>query len=193
MQSDVLQKLREEKMATIINELVLGVNVRTIARTIQEEWGEAQGVSRAALEKELTSLRESINQGGLTHNWPVPSRPNANSDHLQIGALDDFSRLVALHAKRVEELSKRERVQGKYLPALTSAIKVYGNMLNTLQNMRFDMGMDVYKRVKLTPYEWRAAQESNNYLVQKQVAEAVDVLEEALKRREKPPVADHQC
>jgi len=85
----------------------------TVARIIQEDWGEAQALSRATLEKELTSLRGRINSGGLRYNLVPPSSSKTSADRFQIAPLGEFARLLALHTTRLEDSFKRERDQGK--------------------------------------------------------------------------------
>jgi hypothetical protein len=179
MKSDVLQELGEEKLATIIKRLVSGESTVTVARIIQEEWGEAQGLSRATLEKQLTSLRRNINRGGS--DWAKPSWSKTSND-LQLVPLDESAKLTAFQGRRVEELFKKERERGKYLPALTTAIKVYQKMLLSHQKMRFELGVDVYKNVKLTRQEWQAAQQAKRDAENKAIIDAVEVAQEILKK-----------
>lgn len=181
MQSDVLEKLGEDQRATIINGLVLGDSARTIARTIQQQWGEAPHLSQAALEEELTSLRKSISGGGITCHLAAPSS-SKTTDDLQSVSLDEFASLTRIQERRVEELFKSEREQDKYLPALTAAIKIYSKMLVSHQKMRFDLGLDVYKRVKLTPQEWQAAQQAKKDAEYKHIVNAVESFQDILKR-----------
>lgn len=182
MKPDALQELGEEKLVTIINLLVNGESTMSIARTIQEQWGEAQDLSRGALEKELTRLRMSIDRGGLRSDLAEP--PSSTSrDALELRPLGELESLAALQKSRIEELSSKEREQGKPLPALTAAFKAYENTLFRIQAMRFDMGVDICKRVKITSREWLAAQEAREREKQNQAIEAYKSLDDIFKKR----------
>ena len=80
MKFDVFRKLGEKKLATIINRLVSGESTMTVARIIQEEWGEAKDLSRGALEQELTRLRMSIDRGGLSSDLAEPPLATSTDD-----------------------------------------------------------------------------------------------------------------
>ena len=49
--------------------------------------------------------------------------------------------------------------------------------------MRFEVGLDEYKRVKLTPREQQAAKEAYQAEVNEQVYDAVAVLKDIMKKR----------
>jgi hypothetical protein len=181
MKFDAFQKLGEEKLATIINRLVSGESTMTVARIIQEQWGDIQHLSRGALEKELTRLRWSISRGGTTCHSAEPSS-SKTTDDLQLVSLDEFASLTRIQKRRVEELFKSEREQDKYLPALTTAIKIYSKMLVSHQKMRFDLGVDVYKRAKLTRQEWQAAEQAKKDAEYQHIVAAVEGLEDILNR-----------
>jgi hypothetical protein len=180
MAFDALQNLGEEKSATIMEALLRGERVKTIARTIQQDWGDAQGLSRVALERELTSLRLSMD-GGLTNNLSEPS--TIPDDALQVSPLHALARLVQFQATRINWLHKKELAQGKPLPALAQAIRDYANMLPRLQEIRFDCGQDKYKRVKLTSREQQAVEEARRAEDYKQMSNAVVVLEKIFEKR----------
>ena len=51
MAFDRLQKLGKEKFQKIVNELARGTPAQTLARLIQQEWGDAQDVREETLAK----------------------------------------------------------------------------------------------------------------------------------------------
>ena len=55
-------------------------------------------------------------------------------------------------------------------------------MLLKLQTIRFDLGLDVYKRVKTTK-EWQLAQEARERRKHEQVVERMGVMEAIFKKR----------
>lgn len=179
MESDRFQKLGKEKLAVIINRLASGESARTVARIIQEQWGEAQDLSRVALEKELTRLRMSIHRGALSSDLAKPPSSTSTND---LKPLNELVNLVAFQKKRINELHEEQRELGKPFPALTTVVKDYRKLLLMLQKMRFELGLDVYQRVK-TSREWQEAQEARERQKRMQVSDGVGVLEEIFKRR----------
>ncbi len=186
---DLLQELGEEKRAIIIDGLVRGDPTSKIARTIQEDWGRARDLSRTALESELTSIRRSVHRGGPAYNLREPSSKWAG-DSIQMEPLHYLADLVAFQEKRLEDLAKRERNQGKPLPGLTSALRSYADLLVKFQNLRFDLGLDQYKRVKITNREQLLVQEARERELNKQIIEAAGVATEILKKRRITPARD---
>ena len=181
MKPNALHELGEEKLATIINRLVSGESTMSVARNMQEQWSEAQGCSRADLKNELRRLRLSIHRGGLSYESAKPSR-SKTTDGLELAPLHQLASLIELQKRRVGELFKKEPEQGKYLPALTAAIKLYSKMLVSYQKMRFDLGLDVYKRKKVTHREWQAAQQAKKDEGYKYLAAAVKTVDDILKK-----------
>ena len=151
----------------------------TVARIIQEEWGEAKDLSRGALEQELTRLRMSIDRGGLSSDLAEPPLATSTDD---LKPLHEFVNLLVFQKKRIDELSKKERELGRPLPAFTTVIKDYRKLLLKLQTIRFDLGLDVYKRVKTTK-EWQLAQEARERRKHEQVVGRMGVMEEIFKKR----------
>ena len=181
MGCDALRNLGKERLAVIVRHLVGGEPVKMIARIVQEDWGEAEGVSRVDLERELTSLRLSIRDCGLGNKQSEPS--TIPDDGLQLSPLDRFTRLAQFQATRIDRLHKKELAQGKPLPALGQAIRDYANILLGLQQMRFDRGVDKYNRIKVTSREQQAAEESRKALDNQHIYNAVAVLEDIFKKR----------
>lgn len=122
MACDALRKLGKERLAVMFRDLVGGEPVKMIARTIQEDWGEAEGVSRVDLERELTSLRLSISECGLGNKRSEPSI--ISDDGLQLSPLDWLTRLVQFHATRIDRLHKKELAQGKPIAARARRLEI---------------------------------------------------------------------
>lgn len=179
MKTGAFQELGEEKLANIIDRLVSGESIGTVARMIQEEWGEVQHLSRGALERELIRLSMSIDRGGLSSDLAEPPLSTSTND---LNPLHELVNLVAFQKKRIDELFKRERELGKPLKGFTTVVKDYRKLLLMQQTMRFDLGLDVYQRVK-TSREWQQAQEARERQKRMQVNDGVGVLEEIFKRR----------
>src|SRR6476660_10082306 len=149
MEFNALRKLGEEKLSTIVDELILGRSVRAIARTIQD-WGGVPGCSSAELFTELANLRATINGGGANCNRPEPLWSKAAEHDFQIAPLEELKPLIALQKDRIEKLFMKEREQAKPLPALSQAVNLQALLLLAVQDLRFDLGLDPYKRMELT-------------------------------------------
>ena len=168
MEFNALRKLGKEKLSTIVDELILGRSVRAIARTIQD-WGGVPGCSPAELFTELANLRATINGGGANCNRPEPR--------------DELKPLIALQKDRIEKLFMKEREQAKPLPALSQAVNLQALLLLAVQDLRFDLGLDPYKRMELTMRELQEAQEEKERQTNEQVFNAVGVVTEIFKER----------
>ena len=117
-------------------------------------------------------MRLSIRDCGLGNKQSEPS--TTPDDGLQLSPVHALTSLAQFQATRINWLYKKELAQGKPLLALTQAIRDYGNMLSRLQEMRFDLGIDKYNRIKMTSREQQAAEESRQALEHKAVFEAVE-------------------
>ena len=182
MEFDALRKLGEERLSTIVNELILGRSVSAIARTIQD-WGGVPGCSPAELVTELTNLRATINRGGANCNRPEPPWSKAAEHDFQIAPLDELTPLITHQKDRIEKLFMQEREQAKPLPALSQAVNLQALLLLAVQDLRFDLGLDPYKRIELTFRELQKAQEEKERQTNEQVINAARGVDEMFKER----------
>jgi hypothetical protein len=60
-----LQNLGKEKFQKLLNELARGTPAQTLARVIQQEWGDAQNVREETLAKQLKRLSATITNGAF--------------------------------------------------------------------------------------------------------------------------------
>ena len=77
----------------------------------------------------------------------------------------------------------KEREQAKPLPALSQAVNLQALLLLAVQDLRFDLGLDPYKRMELTMRELQEAQEEKERQTNEQVFNAVGVVTEIFKER----------
>jgi len=157
MAFDALQKLDKEKLDIVVNELIRGVSAKAIARTIQEEWCVARGFSAGTLEQQLKTLRTAICDGALRCDprSEVPSITSAAG--FEINPIDKLTWLANLHEKRILRFYTAELRQNKMDAQLGKSLSEYGRLLIGLQKMRFELGLDEYKRVTLSRREREAA------------------------------------
>ena len=89
--------------------------------------------------------------------------------------------MLTIQSSRIEKFLKVETQTNKYIPALSDAIATYRNTLVQMQKMRFDLGLDEYKRVTLSRREREAdkaeAKEAHNRMLHRQIIDAVTVAE----------------
>lgn len=182
MEFDALEKLGEEKLSAIVNELILGRSVRAIARTIQD-WGGVPGCSPAELFTELTNLRASINRGGANCNRSEASWSKAAECDFQIVPLDELTPLITHQKDRMEKLFMQEREQAKPLPALSQAVNLQALLLLAVQDLRFDLGLDPYKRIELTFRELQKTQEEKERQTNEHVINAARGVNEIFTER----------
>jgi hypothetical protein len=60
--------------------------------------------------------------------------------------LDQLVELALIEEQRMLALSEREKRQGSIIPELTAIMKNYAKLLVAIQGMRFDLGIDEYRR-----------------------------------------------
>ena len=92
--------------------------------------------------------------------------------------LNELVKLANIQEERVLAMGAEERMSGFINPHLDTAIRVLKDLLLNTQKMRFDLGLDEYKRNIPKVQTAESAAE-----VQRQVYEACKVLEEIFTRR----------
>jgi hypothetical protein len=91
--------------------------------------------------------------------------------------LNELVKLVNIQEERVLAMGAEERMSGFINPNLDTAIRVLKDLLLNTQKMRFDLGLDEYKRNIPKVQTAESAAE-----VQRQVYQAVKVVEEIFRR-----------
>ena len=95
--------------------------------------------------------------------------------------LDELVKLANIQDERMLAMRAQERKSGFINPNLDTAIRVHKDLLVSVQEMRFDLGLDEYKR--LTPREQIAAAAEKEARLQRQVYEACEAVEKIFRRR----------
>ena len=99
--------------------------------------------------------------------------------------LDELVKLANIQDERVLAMRAEERKSGFINPRLDTAIRVHEHMLLSIQRMRFDLGLDEYKRGIPRAQTAESAAE-----VQVQVYEAYKAAEEIFTRLGSRDVVD---
>jgi hypothetical protein len=95
--------------------------------------------------------------------------------------LDELVKLANIQDERMLAMRAQEQKSGFINPHLDTAIRVHKDLLVSIQEMRFDLGLDEYKR--RTPREQIAAAAEKEARLQKQVYEAYEAAEKIFRRR----------
>jgi len=196
-----LKSLGEDRFRSILNMLMRGEPAMGVARVVQHEWKEFQDVGEKTLTQQLNRLRMDAVNGAfgkklaqeiIKTQSPVP----------QIMALEDVScnviarmeELATFQLDRVKRLIEKETKDlapsaGPLLAATNAVFNDYSKLLQDLQKLRFDLGLDQFKGVV------SGFKASNTSLtlpdgtgIQRQVIEAVTTLEEVFNRHDIPKV-----
>src|SRR5690348_7153728 len=110
-----LQKLGKEKFQRILNELARGTPAQTLARVIQQEWGDAQNVREETLAKQLKRLSTTIANGAFGGDLADQARKRASVrikllHGSTLDCLDELTQMAAIQKARVLRLWEKERI-----------------------------------------------------------------------------------
>jgi hypothetical protein len=148
MQFVRFERLGEMKFRRITNELKRGTPVILVARLVQQEWGECQEVPEDTLVKQLQWLKKCLSdsldeQKQFTREESVRKNCLGNSGH---GCLEQLIALAIIDNDRIEGLRKKEQRTGCIIAELDKMIDRYAKLLETIQGLKFDLGVDKYMR-----------------------------------------------
>ena len=189
MAFDRLQKLGKEKFQKILNELARGTPAQTLARLIQQAWGDLEDVREETLGKQLRRLSTTIANGAFGGDLAEQAKQRATVrikllHGSTLDCLDELIQIAAIQKSRVLRLWERERIYNVPLVMLNRVIRDYGNLIVTIQEMKFNLGLDEYRRTMPAV----AASDTSVTLtdgtrIQRKVLEAVAEMEEIFDRR----------
>lgn len=189
-----LQGLGEEKWRTILNHLLRGKPAMALARMIQQEWGDYVGVAEKTLTQQLNRLRLSVAEGAFgpamaaeIQKGRPPKVPSGLE--LTLTALERLEEASTVQYERMQLLVARERArtpgrgEGQLIMAVNQTVEGYSRMLQDIQKLRFDLGLDEYKGVIGVKGTQASVTFPDGTHVQKQVFEAATVVDQILNRR----------
>jgi hypothetical protein len=150
MQFDRLNKLGPEKFQRISNELMRGTPTVLVARLIQE-WGDAQNVGEETLAKQLKRLHTAIENGAFGGALAEEARRKASVKikllhGSTVNCMNQLIEIADIQRARVLALWDKERISNKRNFGLNTAIRDYRNLLIAIQKIKFDLGLDEYRR-----------------------------------------------
>jgi hypothetical protein len=187
-----LQALGEARWTLIRNELIRGEPAMSLARRIQQEWGEFQDVAEKTLTQQLNRLRLKIQEGAfgqevaqkLEEAVTTKQKVEILNEFGTVNALEQMETLMTLQMKRIQRLAQREVEMPMPIPNLNEMIVTGSKLAQDLQKMRFDLGMDEFKGV-VPGFKGMSASMTlpDGTHIQKQVYEAADVMNSIFDRR----------
>src|SRR5436309_7446713 len=109
MAFDRLQKLGKEKFQKILNELARGTPAQTLARLIQQAWGDLEDVREETLGKQLRRLSTTIANGAFGGDLAGQAKQRASVrikllHGSTLDCLDELVQIAAIQKSRVLRL-----------------------------------------------------------------------------------------
>ena len=184
-------RLGREKFQKIVNELTRGIPAQTVARLVHQ-WGDAQDVREETLAKQLKRLHTAITNGAFGGDLAQQAREKAIVRIMwlhgsTLNCLDALIEVAIVQRTRVLTLYEHEQVSGKHITGLNAVINDYRDLLVAIQRIKFDLGMDEYKRsIPVRSQEASVVTFTDGSTVNRQVLEAYSTLEEVMSRRGLP-------
>lgn len=187
------ERLGEEKFRTILNTLMRGQSAMGLARLIKTEWGLFPDVSEKTLTQQLNRLRLAAAEGIYGKEAATEIQAGAAPqlrllERVSTSAITRMEELAIIVRTRVQSIALAEEktaiTDGKRLSATTQVFSEYSKLLQDIQKMRFDLGLDEYKGI--VPSVRGASlgiQLPDGTNVQKTVFEAMTTVDNIFKKR----------
>jgi hypothetical protein len=188
MAFDRFQKLGDERLQRIVNELMRGTPAQTLARLMQQEWGAAQDVCEETLAKQLKRLHTAISNGAFGGELAAEARRKASVriklfHGSNVDCLDEAIQLALIQRERVLVLWDRERTLNKPIAGLNTAIRIYANLIETVQKIKFDLGLDKYMRGMTVARPAAIETDPASSEMEQRVNDAASVMEDIFRKR----------
>ena len=194
MQFDRLHKLGPEKLQKIVNELMRGTPTVLVARLIQE-WGDASDVGEATLAKQLKRLHTAIENGAFGGELAQEARRKASVrikllHGSTVDCLDQLIEIANIQRERVLALWDKERIWNKPIFKLNAAIRDYKNLLLAIQKIKFDLGIDEYRRGFPVRAPHTSPTQPDSAALAQRAREAAEMVEKIFATRGVPKAAE---
>lgn len=141
--------LGDEKVLKIQNELARNQNsVPTVARMIQQEWGDFTDVNERTLIQQLNRFRLDMHKNELPRNVQLALAPSEMSlpaiKGQAVDVLKGMESLVNLQMRRLETAITREEKLGVPVSSTDKMVETAAALYKDLQKIRFELGTDQY-------------------------------------------------
>jgi hypothetical protein len=186
--------LGREKFQKIVNELTRGIPAQTVARLVHQ-WGDAQDVREETLAKQLKRLHTAITNGAFGGDLAQQAKEKAIVRIMwlhgsTLNCLDALIEVAIVQRTRVLTLYEHEQASGKHIAGLNAVINDYRDLLVAIQKVKFDLGLDEFKRGIPVRASETSVTSPDGVTVRRQVLEAYSTLEEVITRRCSVPVSE---
>lgn len=137
------QKLRALKCyQEVYDRICAGWPLAQVARFIQEERKEYTTISRHGLEQQLVEFRKQMPPGDLVQKrFPEVYDEAKEKLKKQVDELEELEELYRIQMRRVEIDFNTEKNIGKLLPSMTGEIREARQILESLANLKMEMGV----------------------------------------------------
>jgi uncharacterized protein YqgV (UPF0045/DUF77 family) len=140
-----IKALGEEQVRKINNDLQRGVAAMAVARMIQQEWKDFQDVGEKTLTQQLNRYRSSlVKQTGLDITGPDGKLEIKYLRGSSIKVLEELEMLAKVQTRRLQMMVTKEQEMGMAIGATGTIITDYQKLLEIVQKVRFDLGIDKY-------------------------------------------------
>jgi transposase len=184
-----LQKLGDEKIQKVRNELMKGTACMAVARMIQLDWKDLLGVGEKTLTQMLQRFKNTLVDEGVGPEAKEVVKAEGGKmllKMLRASSLPVLDRMVAIaemQEHRIQKLWEKEQTMGGMtIGALDGLISDYRNTLLAIQKVQFDLGVDEFKG-----FTGRMMQETlknpDGSVRQRTIVEALTSLDEVFKKR----------
>lgn len=186
-----LQNLGKDRFTKITSDLIRGTPAMSMARVIQTEWMEFQDVAEKTLTQQLNRLRIALEKKAFGNTLTTDLEFSSKKKRVEIlqgigdlNVLHEIEELAFIQKKRIIRLSNREEAMPMPLSTLSEIIRDQQKLLEGIQKVRFDLGLDEYKGV-LTGVRAGSASITlpDGTNIHRQVYEAVDAVENIFAKR----------
>jgi hypothetical protein len=196
-----LQKLGEEKFTKIRNELLRGTPCMTLAKTIQQEWGDLIGIGEKTLTQQLGRFKDHLIAAGVGAETIKEMIEKKEAKPilkiLRKSSIDVLRRLISLanmQEMRINKVWEKEQSMGGIpLGALNVLLNDYVDLLIKIQKVQFDLGINEFKGVlNSTKIMQQKLEHPDGTVETRTVAEALEAMNDVFKKRGIPVPEQNQ-
>lgn len=134
-----LQALGVERLTAIRNALTEGKSPQTVARMIQDEWGEFKDVQLKTLGQQIRRYKMQYVETKL----PDVRDDLSNAYRGQLDTLACMEDLARIQKHRLELAYGKEKIAQMLLSQTRNEVRELANLYKDIQELRFQLGLDV--------------------------------------------------
>lgn len=146
MAFDTLQSLGEEKFRTVVQKLLGGTCESSVAKLIQEQWGDCQDILEDALVEELKALHEAASTKTHEHGPGAGDNRFSQLRDSELGCLEGLIDRAIVADNCIFSITKDGVLTDSEARIVITLMKVYMEQIAMIHNMKLDLGLDAYKR-----------------------------------------------